>query len=512
MKKIFSVLPFLVFLSSIILIQSCSEDKLTETENHAPKIQSVSANPSTVATNGNTTLTCVATDEDGDNLSTIWSAQSGSFPNGNTGSSVTWQAPSTADSYTIAVTVSDGKATDEGSVNVNVQEAGTGPQAPILSLPQNGVTGVSLTPALEWNESNGALSYALQVSTDNGFTSYLYNQSGLTATSQQINGLNNSTTYYWRVNASNSYGTSGWSDVWSFTTAAGGTAPEIPILSSPQNGATGVIVPATLEWNASNGATSYSFQVSTDISFTSFVYDLSGLTVTSQQINGLDNATIYYWRVSASNSYGTSGWSDVWSFTTAIVACQGIVNITYEGKVYKTVEIETQCWLKENLDVGSMIPGSQNQTNNGIIEKYCYNDDPNNCNSYGGLYQWDEVMHYESNEGAQGICPPGWHIPTLAEFQILAGAVNWDGNSLKEIGQGTGGGAGTNTSGFSALLAGGRAYNGYFYYLSYYAYFWSSTEYDATFANYVNLFSGDSNINFNFLNKVYGYSVRCLKD
>jgi uncharacterized protein (TIGR02145 family) len=414
MKKIFSVLPFVVLFLSIILTQSCSEDKLTETVNFPPKIQSVSANPSTVATNGNTTLTCVATDEDGDNLSTIWSAQSGSFPNGNTGSSVTWQAPSTADSYTIAVTVSDGKATDEGSVNVNVQEAGTGPQAPILSLPQNGVTGVSLTPALEWNESNGALSYALQVSTDNGFTSYLYNQSGLTATSQQINGLNNSTTYYWRVNAS--------------------------------------------------------------------------------------------------NSYGTSGWSDVWSFTTAIVACQGIVNITYEGKVYNTVEIETQCWLKENLDVGSMIPGSQNQTNNGIIEKYCYNDDPNNCNSYGGLYQWDEVMHYESNEGAQGICPPGWHIPTLAEFQILAGAVNWDGNSLKEIGQGTGGGAGTNTSGFSALLAGGRAYNGYFYYLSYYAYFWSSTEYDATFANYVNLFSGDSNINFNFLNKVYGYSVRCLKD
>ena len=51
--------------------------------------------------------------------------------------------------------------------------------------------------------------------------------------------------------------------------------------------------------------------------------------------------------------------------------------INYEYKYYGTVQIGTQCWLKENLDVGEMIPGIQNQTNNtptNYIEKYCYDD------------------------------------------------------------------------------------------------------------------------------------------
>jgi len=103
-----------------------------------------------------------------------------------------------------------------------------------------------------------------------------------------------------------------------------------------------------------------------------------------------------------------------------------------------------------------MIQRSQNQTNSGIIEKYCYNNDTNNCNTYCGLYQWNEAMQYVTTPSAQGICPNGWHIPTKAEFEKLANTVDNDGNALKAIGQGTGSGAGTDTSGFSALLAGSR--------------------------------------------------------
>jgi hypothetical protein len=55
--------------------------------------------------------------------------------------------------------------------------------------------------------------------------------------------------------------------------------------------------------------------------------------------------------------------------------CVGIPTVEYEGKTFNTVQIGTQCWLKENLDIGTRINGDQNQTNNVVIEKYCYNDD-----------------------------------------------------------------------------------------------------------------------------------------
>jgi uncharacterized protein (TIGR02145 family) len=183
--------------------------------------------------------------------------------------------------------------------------------------------------------------------------------------------------------------------------------------------------------------------------------------------------------------------------------------VNYSGKIYSTVIIGTQCWLKENLDVGVMIPGSQNQNNTGTVEKYCYNNDPNNCYIYGGLYQWDEAMQYVTTEGTQGICPPGWHLPTIAELQTLSSTVNNDGNSLKAIGQGTGGGAGTNTSGFSALLAGR---GGGFYDLGYATYFWSSSEYNATDAYFLGLGFDASYISLIPIFKFLGFSVRCLKN
>jgi uncharacterized protein (TIGR02145 family) len=83
------------------------------------------------------------------------------------------------------------------------------------------------------------------------------------------------------------------------------------------------------------------------------------------------------------------------------------------------MQIGTQCWLKENLDAGTMILESQSASNNSIIGKYCYNDSLQNCITYGGLYKWDEVMQYVATEGTQGICPIGWHIQTIAEFQTL---------------------------------------------------------------------------------------------
>ena len=183
---------------------------------------------------------------------------------------------------------------------------------------------------------------------------------------------------------------------------------------------------------------------------------------------------------------------------------------TYQGKFYHTVKIGDQCWMAENLDVGTMVTGITNQTDNDTTEKYCYNNDPVNCALYGGLYQWNEAMQYVTTEGAQGICPPGWHIPTYAEFQTFRTAVGFDGNALKAVGQGTLGGAGTNTSGFSALLAGSR-YGG-FGDLGYNAVFWSSTEHDAAYAGYLYLYYDSGYILLYDVSKYNGFSVRCLED
>jgi predicted phage tail protein len=188
---------------------------------------------------------------------------------------------------------------------------GPSPTAPVLSYPLSGTIINSSPLSLIWIASSGATSYALQVSTDSLFTSYVYNQSGLTLSSQQVTGLAAST-YYWRVNATNNDGTSGWSKVWSITTAA----PTSPFLSSPLNGATAQSITPIISWSASGGATSFTLQVSTNSSFTSFVFNQSGLTSLNQQVTGLTAQTKYYWRVSATNGYGTSGWSDTWFFTT----------------------------------------------------------------------------------------------------------------------------------------------------------------------------------------------------
>jgi uncharacterized protein (TIGR02145 family) len=173
--------------------------------------------------------------------------------------------------------------------------------------------------------------------------------------------------------------------------------------------------------------------------------------------------------------------------------------IYYAGKIYNTVIAATQMWLKENLDVGTQISGSVDQTNNGILEKYCYNDDPANCTTYGGLYQWNEAMQYVTTSN-QGICPIGWHIPNSPEFRYLSGVAGDEGNALKAVGQG----AGTNTSGFSALLAGCN-YGG-FSGLGTYTYFWGNDVYDIT------LNSIDDNVYQQSLNIGLAGSIRCLKN
>ena len=151
--------------------------------------------------------------------------------------------------------------------------------------------------------------------------------------------------------------------------------------------------------------------------------------------------------------------SDSLSIWAGSSPCVETPTVEYFGKIYNTVQIGDQCWFKENLDVGTMIISDSNhtgfqQTDNNVIEKYCYGNDEANCNAYGGLYEWTEAMQYVTTEGTQGICPSGWHIPTITEMGVL---VTLGDQATKLIDANAKSGYSyTNETGFSALFAGSR--------------------------------------------------------
>ena len=212
------------------------------------------------------------------------------------------------------------------------------------------------------------------------------------------------------------------------------------------------------------------------------------------------------------------------------IPCIGTPTVTYEGQTYNTIQIFSQCWLKENLNVGTMIPGSQEMTDNGILEKYCYNNEPNSCTNYGGLYQWWEMIQYTTQQGVQGICPPGWHLPTDEEWKVLEGAVDsqygigdntWDGSGCRGIDDGTNlkttsgwyvNGNGTNLYGFSGLPGGDRGDSGYFGGVGVSGLWWTSTECDGTDAWYRYLGYDLPGVGRGSYGKAYGFSMRCLRD
>lgn len=100
---------------------------------------------------------------------------------------------------------------------------------------------------------------------------------------------------------------------------------------------------------------------------------------------------------------------------------------------YKTVRIGNHWWMAENLNYGTFIVSNMPQSDNEIYEKYCNNDDSIIAVDYGGYYQWDEAMKYNYKIN-QGICPEGWHIPTVEEWTMLIDKIEQDRSvmSLKE--------------------------------------------------------------------------------
>lgn len=287
----------------------------------------------------------------------------------------------------------------------------------------------------------------------------------------------------------------------------GGAVPSVPSLLSPVNNFEIWKTPFTLKWKASNSAEIYSIEISADSLFASFAFKETQFTDTSKLITSIRAAGKYYWRIRGVNTIGNSPYSETGCFSIPQPApCPGTPTVTFGGKIYNTVRISYQCWLKENLDIGTMIPGTQNQTDNGVIEKYCYNDDSTECQKSGGLYLWNGAMQYKTIEKSQGICPVGWHVPTIAELaDSLSAAAKNNSYALKSIEPGT------NETGFSALLVGYR--NDVIFKLKgSMTVFWSSTV-RSTYNSYdFCLYSNNGMVGIFDSPKNYGFSIRCLKD
>ena len=204
-----------------------------------------------------------------------------------------------------------------------------------------------------------------------------------------------------------------------------------------------------------------------------------------------------------------------------------------DGQTYRTVKIGGQVWMAENLNYRYLGPTATLDSSS-----FCYGDDSANCTKYGRLYLWSAAMDSAGvikgntangcgnaskctpSGNVRGVCPQGWHLPSRDEWEVLFTTVGgWPtaGAKLKS----TYGwndyygdrGNGDDAFGFSALSAGHRDNDGDYGSEGYYAYFWSSTEYDGDGAYYMYTnFSKDSAYYQSDIEKYEGFSVRCLKD
>lgn len=201
-------------------------------------------------------------------------------------------------------------------------------------------------------------------------------------------------------------------------------------------------------------------------------------------------------------------------FKLSINPCPGAPTVTDKsGNIYPTVQIGDQCWMAKNLNAGQFVRSTvsgidhSNLSDNGIIEKYCLNNDPINCELYGGLYDWDEAMGYSQTEGAQGICPDGWHIPTEQDWKDLNSYYKYgDAGAQLKVG---------GSSGFDAYFAGDRHAQGEFYSFGASGFFWQSSSYIYLYYNegYIREVAACNGLLAkNHFNKKTGISVRCIKD
>jgi uncharacterized protein (TIGR02145 family) len=371
--------------------------------------------------------------------------------------------------------------------------------------------------------------------TNDGLTS---NGDGIGEFTSNLIDLIDGTTYYVRAYATNEKGT-GYGEEIQFSTIEI-TAPTVSTTDvsnitstsaisggNVSNDGNGIVAARGIVWSTYQNPTIESSEGQTS--------DGEGIGEFISSLSDLTEGITYYVRAFATNEKDT-GYGQEMVFETNIDACDKQLSINYGNQTYNTVSIGNQCWMKENLNIGTRINHTLYMSNNQSLEKYCYNDDEANCDKYGGLYQWDEIMQYTKQESTQGICPDGWHMPSdsewteLSDFLIINGygsgnyaysgrdigksmatTSGWD-VSTKEFTVGNDQES-NNSSGFSGLPAGDLyTYESLFEGLGNKGLWWSSSEYSNSNAWYRTLRGYGFYFYQIWVGKSFGLSVRCIKD
>ncbi len=116
-------------------------------------------------------------------------------------------------------------------------------------------------------------------------------------------------------------------------------APPAPVLVSPPNGAA-VSTDVVFLWNESGGATSYRFQLARSDSFSVPLVDVENIPNSFFNVEDLDTAVTYFWRVNATNDIGPGPWSDVWSFTTMNLPAPVLLSEPGNGDVLGSFSVD----------------------------------------------------------------------------------------------------------------------------------------------------------------------------
>ncbi len=181
--------------------------------------------------------------------------------------------------------------------------------------------------------------------------------------------------------------------------------------------------------------------------------------------------------------------------------------------------------MAENLNIGDMVLGENDQNDDSKIERYCYNNDTTYCDEFGGLYQWAEMMQLPSRcntescadlilPNHQGICPDGWRLFTWDDYLIIRQYEDKYDEGISGLRSQCFNG--TNTSGFSLVGAGYRTEKGAFESLANFAIWNYPQEYGGTSLTIVNSalvskLGEESPAKNSAGSKLEGVSVRCVK-
>lgn len=190
-----------------------------------------------------------------------------------------------------------------------------------------------------WEVANKAWNYTIEISEMLDFSTILYSQTTEnTALTVNYDVFQPTTTYYWRVKASNNIGDGAWSETWSFSMTSYYT--DQVLLNTPTNNATLNTTTPLVMWNYAYLADDYQLQVASDPSFINIIYDVKDIADIKYHLSSLplNHNNTYYWRVRGENEQGFGKWSDIWNFL--IYLCPGTVALT--NPVDNSVDLDIQ--------------------------------------------------------------------------------------------------------------------------------------------------------------------------